>query len=195
MQGRRKLAQKIISKHVYIAAGTGLIPIPLVDIAALGVVQANMISELCDAYRISYEESIDKVLLTAIAGGTVPKFAASFIKIVPGIGSLIGGVVRVGFSAASTYAIGEVFVRHFEEGGNMKNFNFYLFQDFYQEVLERGSAYIEESRKKSKNGEYKMYEINSEITEELKRLNDLLDKGEISEEEFSQMTDQLLDSL
>lgn len=195
MQGKREQAQKVITKHLYIATGAGLIPIPLVDVAVLSVVQANMISELCDVYRVSYEKSIDKVLLTSVAGGALPKLAASLIKIIPGAGSLLGGILRAGFSAASTYAIGEVFIRHFEEGGNMKNFNFYLFQDFYYEMLEKGRAYVEETRKKSAHGEYKMYEINNEITEELKRLNELLDKGEITEEEFSQMTDQLLDSL
>ncbi|MEZ4888321.1 MAG: DUF697 domain-containing protein [Chitinophagales bacterium] len=195
MQGKREQAQKIISKHTYIAIGTGLIPIPVIDIAVLSVVQANMISELCDAYRVSYEKSIDKVLFTSVAGGAMPKLAASFVKAIPGIGTLIGGLVRAGFSAASTYAIGEVFVRHFEEGGNMQNFNFYLFQDFYHEVLEKGMAYVEETRKKSNGGDYKMYEINNEVTEELKRLNELLDKGEITEEEFSHLTDQLLDSL
>lgn len=195
MQGKRNQAQKIISKHTYIAIGAGLIPIPLVDVAVLSVAQANMISELCDVYRVSYEKSIDKVLLASVAGGALPKLAASFVKIVPGAGSLFGGILRAGFSAASTYAIGEVFVRHFEEGGSMQNFNFYLFQDYYHEVLEKGKVYVDETRKKSSSGEYKMYEINNEVTEELKRLNHLLDKGEISEEEFSQMTDQLLDSL
>lgn len=195
MQGKRKLTQNIIKKHTYLSIGTGLIPVPLFDIAALSIVQANMISELCDLYKIRYEKSIDKLLLTSVAGGALPKVAASLIKAVPGIGSIIGGATRVGFSAASTYAIGEVFVRHFEEGGNMHNFNFYLFQDFYQEVLEKGKAYIEESQKKSKHKEYKIYEINNEVTDELKRLNELLDKGEITEEEFSHLTDQLLDSL
>ncbi|MGB1240958.1 MAG: DUF697 domain-containing protein [Chitinophagales bacterium] len=195
MQGKRKLAQEIISKHTYIAVGTGLIPIPLVDIVILSTVQANMISELCDAYRVSYEKSIDKVLMTSVAGGALPKFAGSLIKAVPGIGSLIGGVFRAGFSAASTYAIGEVFIRHFEEGGNMQNFNFYLFQDYYQEVFEKGKAYVESTQKKSRNGDFKMYEINNEVTEELKRLNLMLDQGEITEEQFSELTDQLLDSL
>ncbi|MFK7905713.1 MAG: DUF697 domain-containing protein [Chitinophagales bacterium] len=195
MQGKRELAQEIISKHTYIAVGTGLIPIPLVDIVILSTVQANMISELCDAYKVSYEKSIDKVLMTSVAGGALPKFAGSLIKAVPGIGSLIGGIFRAGFSAASTYAIGEVFVRHFEEGGNMKNFNFYLFQDYYQEVLEKGKAYVEATQKKSRNGDFKMYEINNEVTEELKRLNLMLDQGEITEEQFSELTDQLLDSL
>ena len=47
----------------------------------------------------------------------------SSFKIVPGPGTLIGSVSMAGFAAASTYAIGKVFVRHFEGGGSMFDFS------------------------------------------------------------------------
>jgi len=43
------------------------------------------------------------------------------LKFIPGGGTIIGSVGISVFGAASTYAIGKVFVRHFEGGGTISS--------------------------------------------------------------------------
>ena len=45
------------------------------------------------------------------------------MKFIPGGGTIIGSVGISVFGAASTYAIGKVFVRHFEGGGTIASFS------------------------------------------------------------------------
>ena len=44
-------------------------------------------------------------------------------KFMPGMGSAIGTVSLATFGASATYAIGKVFVRHFENGGSFATFS------------------------------------------------------------------------
>jgi uncharacterized protein (DUF697 family) len=81
-----------------------------------------------------------------LVGGLVPaKFGwgagyavASTVKSFPVLGSLFGiGTVAV-ISGASTYAIGKVFIRHFEEGGTLLSFDSAKAKEHFQEEYEEG---------------------------------------------------------
>lgn len=129
-EGRLTAASQIISSACGWSAASGIIPIPVVDLVALGAVQATMINRIAKLYgeTISSESarSLVSVLLGTLAPGMATGIAGaaigSGIKAIPLVGALLGGAALAGFSAAATYAVGKVFVGHFEGGGTFSSF-------------------------------------------------------------------------
>lgn len=206
------MADDTIDSHVLWAMGAGAIPLPILDVAAVTAIQLNMFKELCMIYQVDYNESFAKNLISSVAGATLARIGASFIKAIPGIGSLLGSVPMVVLSGASTYAIGQVFKQHLEIGGMMSSFSFENAQKVYNDAFERGKSYVEELRKRAmgetdkkeqdKEEAPKQEAKNSTKTasgtdafEKLKILADLKEQGIITEDEFQNKKAKLLEDI
>jgi uncharacterized protein (DUF697 family) len=124
---RLNKASSIISSSVGWAAASAAIPLPFVDLAALAAVQGNMINDLCHLYGQTVSKQVVQSVLGVLLGTLVPGGIASAVgssaKFMPGVGTVMGAVMLAGTGAAATYAIGKVFVKHFEAGGTMENFS------------------------------------------------------------------------
>ncbi|MGJ4906130.1 YcjF family protein [Bradyrhizobium sp. HKCCYLRH2060] len=119
-----KQALAIVKRNAGFGAITGLIPLPLLDVFALTGIQIKMISELAEVYEIPFNENAVKSYVAALIGGIVPVSPLSGVAIraaryVPFIGPLLGIAVVPAFASALTWAIGRVFVNHFEKGGDL----------------------------------------------------------------------------
>ena len=117
----------LITKYTAIASGAGLLPIPLLDLAALGGVQLKMLYDLGKLYNYTFDQyrakSIIGVLVATIPAGALVRTTASIFKIIPFIGPILGGVSGFIYSAASTYALGQVFNIHFASGLSLLSFD------------------------------------------------------------------------
>ena len=89
---RSKRADRIIHSHTLWGMGAGAIPVPMVDILAVSAIQVDMLKQLAEAYGSDFTENMGKTFVTALTGGTFARIGASFIKAVPGVGTLVGGV-------------------------------------------------------------------------------------------------------
>jgi uncharacterized protein (DUF697 family) len=121
-------AAEIISSSVRWSAAAGAVPLPVLDLVALGAVQAKMISDLSQAYGrpVSAEAArgvVSVLLGTLLPAGVTGALLGSGFKTVPVAGTVLGMVSMAAFGAAASYAIGKVFVRHFEKGGNLDSFS------------------------------------------------------------------------
>jgi len=67
--------------------------------------------------------------------------AVSIAKIIPGIGTVSAIASMSILGASSTYAIGKVFIQHFESGGTFLNFN-----PDEKEIHTRFKRYFDEGR-------------------------------------------------
>lgn len=191
-------ADKVINSHVLVAMGAGAIPIPIVDVAAVTAIQLDMIRELSYIYDTDFSESIGKNIISAVAGSTLAKIGASLVKTIPVVGSFLGGVGMVALSGASTYAMGQVFIKHLKSGGILSNFDFDWAKKMYKEEFEKGKKYAsdlaKEEKVKKKSGESngdandKMKEVFSAI----EQLNDLKERGILSDDEFQAKKEELL---
>lgn len=127
MEEREAQAQEIVMKHVWWAAGMGLIPVPLVDLAAVTATQLKMLKNLSDHYEVEFSEQRGKSIIGALVGGALPGLTAStaksLLKFIPGVGGLIGLAAVPALAGASTYALGKVFILHFESGGTLLDFD------------------------------------------------------------------------
>ncbi|WP_291722259.1 DUF697 domain-containing protein [Bernardetia sp.] len=144
-------AEGIVQKHVLWSMGMGAIPIPILDTIAVSAMQYEMLKQVSNLYGFEMSENMGKSLISMIAGGTLVRMGASAVKTIPIIGSFLGGGAMVVLSGASTYAIGSVFIQHFESGGDLFDIDTEKFKNFYKEKFEQGKEYASEMREKAKN--------------------------------------------
>lgn len=120
-------ADEIIKRYVLWGGGVGLLPIPILDLVFLSAAQTKMLSELTKLYGKSFSEKAASNLITALASGVVTfglsRYVASMFKAVPGGGALAGVLTQTAAGAALTYAVGRVFVMHYEAGGSLTSFD------------------------------------------------------------------------
>ena len=143
---RLAASQKIVKRNTYIAAGVAAVPVlpPGVDLAALGGVQVLMIKQLSDLYRVPFKENVARKVGAALVGTLSSRVLAagvvgSMLKVLPGFGAVIGGLLALpAVSGAVTYALGKVFVKHFEEGGTLLDLDVNKVRDFFASQYQVG---------------------------------------------------------
>jgi uncharacterized protein (DUF697 family) len=124
---REESASKLVDRFAIWSGVAGLIPLPVVDVLAVGGLQVQMLRRLSQIYDIDFSENRGKALIAALAGTMIPATsgmgAASALKAVPIVNLLAAGFVMPVLSAGATYAIGKAFIQHFESGGTLLDFN------------------------------------------------------------------------
>ncbi|MEM1328262.1 MAG: DUF697 domain-containing protein [Bacteroidota bacterium] len=202
---RRKHADTVVRNHVIFSMGAGFIPIPVADIFAVSASQLDMIRQLCKVYDIDFQETQGKAIVSALTSSTLARVGAgSLAKAIPFVGSLVGGVTNSVLAGASTYALGEVFKRHFETGGTILDFDVDRLKRVYQEKFEKGKEVVKEMEKDEQEGGFKNESSSSsdsgdipssQIATRLQELASLKKAGVITEEEFQKMKAKLIDHL
>ena len=179
--------EAILKQHVFISMGVGLIPIPILDIAAVTIVQLDLIRDLSLLYRVDYSARSGKTFLTAIGGSVGARLGASMIKIIPGVSTILGGISMSIMSGAATYAIGALAIESFKQGESIDNWQKEDIANKYDEFFELGKEAIKNWKKES-------YENQSpeKLIMQLKEIAALKEKGAITEEEYKQMKVVLL---
>jgi len=94
-------------------------------------------------------------------------------------------------SGASTYALGEVFKKHFETGGTFLDFDPERLRKYYNEKFEKGKEVAEELRKKQENI-VKSTDANTAM-EKLKELVEMKTSGLLTDEEFEAMKKKIIE--
>lgn len=188
---KAKHADTIIRNHIAWSMGASfLVPIPVADIFAVGALQLDMIRQLCRAYGVPFSETQGKAIVSALTSSTLARAGArSLIKLVPGLGTLIGGLTVSIFNGASTYALGEVFKRHFETGGTILDFDVEGLKNMYKEKFEKGKEVAKDM--KHEIPEEEESENVPDLVDKLKDLAELKEKGVLTEEEFNEMKKKL----
>jgi uncharacterized protein (DUF697 family) len=186
-------AQNLIQTHVLIAMGAGLVPFPVLDIAAVTAVQLDMLRSLSKLYGQNFYEAPVKSLIAALAGSTLARIAASALKVIPGVGTLLGGVSMSIMSGASTYAVGQVFAQHFNTGGSIEDFDPLQAKGRYEEELGKGKKAAAEWKKQKEQESSASKE--DDVLKKLEKLGELKEKGILTEEEFQKMKGQLIGQL
>lgn len=180
-------AEKIIRSHVLWAMGGGLIPIPLVDFAAVTAIQLEMLQQLASLYNVEYTKNTGKTFVSALTGTTIARLGASFIKTIPGVGTLLGGASMSLMSGASTYAVGQVAINIFADSGTLSIFNEDAVKKAYDQAYERGKSYVSDLQDNEEEA--------SNVYQSLEKLGKLKEQGVISEKEFQAKKKELLDRI
>lgn len=143
---------KIIRQHVYGAMGAGFVPLPIIDFVAFTAIQLNMVRKLAQEFNVPFKKDSVKNILTTMLGGAIPAaisgpLAASTAKFIPAIGTTAGVITMPITSGASTYAIGQIFVKHFESNGTFLALNTDKVKEYYDKMLKKGEDVAKDIQK------------------------------------------------
>ena len=140
-EDRDATASKLVERFALWSGAAGLLPIPFVDVAAVGGLQLQMLRRLSQIYGVPFSANRGKSFIASLMGSMIPATsgmgAASALKTVPAIGTAVGAITMSGVSAAATYAIGKVFIQHFASGGTLLDFDPPDYRDFIKVQKER----------------------------------------------------------
>lgn len=178
---------RIIHSHVAWAVGAGLVPVPLLDMIAVAYIQLDMLKQLATAHSVSYRESDGKVFVAALTGTAGAQLAANAIKLIPGVGSVLGGVSMSIMSGASTYALGHVAAHHFSHSGTLDSIDMAAARRAYEEALEKGKEVAKRAANKGPESR--------DVFERLEKAKEARDKGIISDDDFDAIKARLLEEV
>ena len=120
---RRALGERTVQRYATIAGFGGIIPVPVVNIAAISVIILRMVRTLARLYGVPYQHHQARSVVISLMAGTMPTGLAvattsTLIYLVPG-SNLIGLAVSSITAVKCTHFIGRVFINHFENGGTL----------------------------------------------------------------------------
>ena len=136
-------AETLVKDHMLMSAAVGLIPAPGFDIVAGIGIQIALLKRLTDRYGVRFSDHAARGIITSLLGGVGTGVLAggifmSAMKIVPGAGTLFGVVTMPISLAAVTYAVGTLFIAHFELGGTLADFNAAAQRPYLKGLVQRG---------------------------------------------------------
>ena len=108
-------AQAVVAGSAATAAATGAVPIPFSDAALLIPEQILMLAGITIAFGVPIEKASLVAIVTSTigtAGTTVlgKTVVSGLLKLIPGVGSIVGGAISGATAAALTTALGEAYI-------------------------------------------------------------------------------------
>ncbi len=105
----RKATPTIVA-YSTLAATAGSVPVPVVDLVLISSVQTRMLYDLANLYGQPITSQRLGELASALGLGLLTRQAGrSLIKVIPGLGSVLGSVAGGALAGATTYALGKAF--------------------------------------------------------------------------------------
>lgn len=136
----------LVKRHMYGSAGAGLIPIPIVDMLSFIGIQMNMVRCLASLYDVEFKSDLVKPAIASLLGGVAPMLIAapiaSMLKVIPGVGHLMGALTVPALGGAATYAVGKVFIQHFEAGGTFLDLDPAKVKEYFAEQFKEGKNIV-----------------------------------------------------
>lgn len=107
LKAKREAATARIAFYAAAAAGIGATPIPVSDAALLTPLQITMATNIIHIYGMENFATISKAMIGNIVISNLGKaFAGGLLKLIPGIGTWIGGLINAGVASLITSALG-----------------------------------------------------------------------------------------
>ena len=112
LDAKLKTAQKYIKQQCVAAFGVGFAPIPISDAPLLVANEMALIARILYLYDLgSVSDTIKSMGLSSILGSFLTSLGksavANLIKLIPGIGTVVGGLISGGVGSTITAAVGE----------------------------------------------------------------------------------------
>jgi uncharacterized protein (DUF697 family) len=136
-------AETLIKDHMLMSAGVGLIPAPGFDILAGIGIQLALLKRMTNLYGVTFSENAARSIIMSLLGGVGTGALAgglfmSAMKLVPGVGTILGIASMPVAISAVTYAVGKVFLAHLELGGTLATFEPAAHRGYFKDLLKRG---------------------------------------------------------
>ena len=115
LQEMLEKADNAVAVAVAATAATGAIPIPFADAPLLVGEQVTLMATICGIFKMDIKKDGLKALAVAALGASGAAVigktvATTLLKLVPGAGSVAGGVISAGTAGVITLALGKAFI-------------------------------------------------------------------------------------
>ena len=112
---KKRKAHKVVGAAAVAAGGVGAAPIPFADALILVPIQIGMLAGISATFGIEVTRAFLSTLVAATAGAAGATFlgravVSNLLKLVPGVGSVVGGTIALGAAVALTTALGELYI-------------------------------------------------------------------------------------
>ncbi|MBV7338651.1 YcjF family protein [Chloroflexi bacterium TSY] len=148
-ESKTEKANKIVVDYVRGSLAVGLVPVALLDLAILSGIQLKMLHSLTKLYHVEFSEQRGKALIAALIGGAVPTSVSmnvtSALKTFPIIGFATGMITISLLGSVCTFAVGKVFIQHFEAGGTLLDFDPKAMQAYFISQSEKVTPVVRTS--------------------------------------------------
>ena len=131
-------ARKAVKEHSGYCAAAALVPGAFVGSVAVSAVQLKMLADLSKIYQVPFTQSKAKAALAAGSGGVLNLILASnpatkiardfFTATMPWIAVPVRWLAPPLIMAGYSYLLGQAFIRHYENGGEYFNFDWWEFR-------------------------------------------------------------------
>jgi uncharacterized protein (DUF697 family)/GTP-binding protein EngB required for normal cell division len=111
----REAAQDYVTAAAAAASAAALVPIPIADALSLAPIQAGMMVAISATFGLSMERGQVYQVLSTVMGCMALSVAGRWavgtvLKLIPGPGSVIGGVLNAGFAGSLTLSLGRIYI-------------------------------------------------------------------------------------
>jgi len=135
---RETRAMKVVKTWSQWSVAAGIVPVPLIDVALVSGIQVKMIYDLCQIYNVPFEKKSALAVASGLVGGSLSAGVARMagemaLKTIP----YVEQVLQPTLAFATTYSMGYVFVKHFENSGTLVNFDAGKMNMYFQEQFEK----------------------------------------------------------
>ncbi len=119
LEAKKKYAQTAIATAVAAAFGEGFTPVPFADAALLVPTQVGMIATITVIFGLDVNKSFITSFVSSVvgsAGATIlgRTIVSNIIKLIPGAGSIAGGLISGATAGIITTALGETYIKIME---------------------------------------------------------------------------------
>jgi uncharacterized protein (DUF697 family) len=138
----RAKVEEIVKKHSWIAAGLGIVPVPVFNFVSVTAVQISMAQALTRVYDIEVKKSWIKNIISSVLGALattgVGVTAGGAALGVPLVGLSLSSLTAPALNGVTTYAVGYMFIRYFESPDGILKTNVKALAGWFKEGFKQG---------------------------------------------------------
>ncbi|HYN56760.1 MAG TPA: DUF697 domain-containing protein [Motilibacterales bacterium] len=109
---KAQAAEKAVNTAAAAATAAGFTPIPFADAAVLVPIQLGMMAKISNIYDIPMQRAtVASLAATTVTTQAGRAAATGLLKLVPGVGTLVGGAITGGVAGTVTFAVGTAWHR------------------------------------------------------------------------------------
>ena len=119
LKSKKKRSRAVVAVASAVAFGEGFIPIPFSDAAVLIPTQITMIASITTNFGMSISKSVIMSFISSTigtAGTTIlgKSMVSNLFKLIPGVGTGVGGMISGSTASLLTTALGEAYIKFME---------------------------------------------------------------------------------
>ena len=138
----RARVDEIIKKHSFLAAGLGIVPVPVFNLLSVAAVQINMVQAITRLYNVEVKKSWIKNVIASVFGGLgatgIAGLTSGNLAAVPVIGGSLVAFSGPALNGLTTYATGYMFARYYESPKGFLKANANALKEWFKEGFREG---------------------------------------------------------